>query len=467
MKIPDQPFEVKKDLNSNSQFKEELNSQNSNDILAKLELPTTESNQKIVESLLQYQLPISKKLITELQNLISTEKDLSLLLKSMLLLKKANLEINKSNLQLLNNFLSNKENINTDLLENISPEKLKQIITNPQLKKELSSQSISDILAKLELPTTESNQKIVESLLQYQLPISKKLITELQNLISTEKDLSLLLKSIIFLKKADLNINQASIDLLANFLNEKPDLAADLTELINNSPPKTAEQLNSFILKTNQGSNSFTAHQLKSTILNLGLNLERDILMNNQFNNNSKLKSLLMSLKSSSQQLPSKTIDNLINNLTKQQLIMHNKGNDDKTFLYLQLPIQFNQQVNTGHLIIYRRRHQKSEQATKNNSFKLILQLETDNLGLMNIKLDFHQQKLNLDIKAASKDTLNLIKNSIDSLKIKIESWDFQIQKLDYSILKNDQDNFNLEDQILEPNPSDLDSILHQIDIKI
>ncbi|SDC61197.1 MULTISPECIES: flagellar hook-length control protein FliK [unclassified Candidatus Frackibacter] len=370
-------------------------------------------------------------------------------------------------------------NILLSSLDSKSLKKLQKLINNAPHKlysnsstQTSNSKTISDILQKLNLPINKLNQELIQKFIKYQLPLDKDLLLYINSLTNNEqKKLNSIIQSIVLLKRTNLNISTSNIKLLTNFLITKPNIANNLQNIMEEKQisQKSLHKLNSFILKPNN--NKFSTQELKTKISNLGLDLEKNLL-NNNFKPNSKLKGFLYTLKSSDNPLLNHIINKATYNLTSQKLIMHQNESYDTNFLYLQLPLQINENdLTTGHLTIYNQRKEKDSNH-KNNSLKLVLKLETENLGLINVELNFNNQKLMINIKTKSEKVLNRFKEEISTLKSKIIDLGYKIKTINYSILPAEAEpnldfENDLEEKILNTNSLNFKDILHNIDFTI
>lgn len=362
----------------------------------------------------------------------------------------------------------NLENINKIeelLTESLSKSTFDKKFNHPQ---QITAKKINSILTNLELLHTNTNEKIIKSLLKYQLPLDKELIINIKQLLDNyQQDFTKALRAIIFLKKANLNLNPASIKLLINFLAEEPEITTDLKELIKNSPNKIANKLTRFILQPNQKNKSFTAQQVKKQIMDLGLNFEKNLLVK-ETKETHNFKAFLFDLKKNNSQILNKFIDNVIYNLTNQKLIMHQNENRGTIFLYLQLPLQLSsQEFTTVHLNISQQQNGSDSKEKKNSSFCLALNLKTKELGLMNIKLNLYNEKLSIFINASSDKTLKLIESKIQNLKTKLTSLGYDIQDIVLTTIDAEDIQRNVESKILQTNPFNFNNKLHNIDFTI
>ncbi|MBM7623419.1 flagellar hook-length control protein FliK [Sporohalobacter salinus] len=362
----------------------------------------------------------------------------------------------------------NLESINK--IEKSLTESLNQSVSdnNSTYPQELSSKKIDNILTELGLLHTDSNEKIIRSLLKYQLPLNKELIINIKQLLNNHpENFTKALKAIIFLKKANLKINHSSIKLLINFLTQEPNIATELKSLIKHSPNKIANKLTRFILQPDQKNRPFTAKEVKKKIMNLGLNFEKNLLIKETKKSNN-FKAFLFDLKNNNSQISNKIIDNVIYNLTNQKLIMHQNEKSGTIFLYLQLPLQFNNyEFVTAHLNIFQQKKKSNSKKENTSSFCLVLNLETEKLGIMNIKLNFYNKKLNISINTNSEKTLKLIESKIKNLKTKITNLGCDIQNITLATINTEDIQKNIESEILKTNPLNFDNKLHNIDFTI
>lgn len=201
--------------------------------------------------------------------------------------------------------------------------------------------------------------------------------------------------------------------------------------------------------------------------MKLGLNFENNLLTKEAKQLNS-LKRFLFDLKNNNSQTANKIIDNVIYNLTNQKLIMHQNERSGTNFLYLQLPLQFpNQEFITAHLNIFHQQKKSKPEERDNNRFCLALNLETKKLGLINIKLDFYNEQLNIYINTSSDKTLKLIKSQIQNLKTALTSLGYDIKNVTLAAIDTEDIQKDIESEVLQTNPFNFDNQLHNINFTI
>ncbi len=413
-----------------------INLSNGNFIKGRTQIPLHDLKGKVVEFLVK-EAGESKLILTPLQNNQSGIKQESLFINN--ILDKFGFIKSQSNIDIVKALLKYKIPLKQETIDKMARsigklEDLTNIKTNEKLQVLSNSQSLlgEDIDKIIKVNNNQVN---------IQDNITNSVKSNLENILSSQKNPSSLINKLAFLIKNEMKVSINNLSFLTDIINNKDFIEDDIKQLITEMGSKgyDIEKVNQHLEKFLQGKllnfDSTDKENLKESIRNLTKLME-------EINTTFKL-----------HEGKEETVFNK-SEIINSKLEFLNNINQNSTFYYIPFKIP-REDFEKNLFVLNKRRRNK-----KDDNIKVFISLDTSNIKKIDVLLHKFLDKLNINFTVESEKILKLLQSKEANLKKVLINCGFEDIYLDFNV-KNENEVDPLE--IL----SDEDTHNYLLDVRV
>lgn len=327
-----------------------------------------------------------------------------------------------------------------------------QVVIAPYNKTSLSGENVAlyKALEAAGLPATDHNIDVISELLKNQMPVDKKSVQAI--LAKSYQIPEASIEDLVMMTKYQIEITSDNLEQLQHYKENKHQITKDIIQLADSIPNmvkellqngKTEEALQ--ILKS-LGDNSKGESYIHDKALQQMHVLLKELAGEHPKNHidhilkQQVLDKFSFEPKEFTKEAIEETYKNLEQQIGKLQQIVGMESNDTVTqvknniefmkninenFIYAQLPLKMKNQMSNGELYVYTNR---KSTINRKEGIRLLLHLEMESLGDMNIMVHLQQSNLNLTFTMSNEEAEQIIESNIPQLTSILEKKGFIVQ---------------------------------------
>lgn len=327
-----------------------------------------------------------------------------------------------------------------------------QVVIAPYNKNGLSGENTAlyKALQAAGLPATDHNIDVISELLKNQMPVDKKSVQTI--LAKTYQMPEASIEDLVMMTKYHIEITSDNLEQLQHYKEHKHQITKDIMQLADSIPNtikellqngKTEEALQ--ILKSLGDSSKGESYIHEKALQQVNALLKElagkhpknhlDVILKQQV-----LDKFSFEPKEFKKEVLEDTYKNLEQQIGKLQQIVGIESKDaaaqiknniefmkniNENFIYAQLPLKMKNQMSNGELYVYTNR---KSTINRKEGIRLLLHLEMEYLGDMNIMVHLQQSNLNLTFTMSNEEAEQMIESNIPQLTSILEKKGFIVQ---------------------------------------
>ncbi len=393
------------------------------------------------KSLIKNELPVNKETLTNLSRAMSLlSKDDKTIDKALFMLKNE-ISVNKKNATLLDDLVNKQSKMveNTDAIEEgISN------IKDPKLKDELvklftQTQVEEETLESVDLTKNTENLKTVSKEAKDVLNNSADVTSDIADTIeNTKKDLGKealkeVAKTLDTDTDGEIQSNNLKKVVDGDVLKDTPDIAETVT--------KDAKDIKDVLKFDLKGNNPKDIDEFLNKLDN-------------------KIDKAIKMLENSPDEGAKKLLETLTSHKENVDFMQHIKNN-----LYLQLPLNINNQKMNGELLVFKDKKRKS--GSSKNGVSAIIGLDTVNLGRFETYVQKIDNKINLQFRLENDDIINITKENFSKLEKLFTEHNLAVDSVTYKTINQSFTVVSTENDILSENSENNSLPSYKFNVKL
>jgi Flagellar hook-length control protein FliK. len=388
-------------------------------------------------------------------------------------------------------------NMNETICFMVKENENNRLIITPYKEQNLSSEdtALYKALNAVDLPATDKNIDVVSELLKNQMPIDKKTI---QNLLSLSfRYQNAKLSDLVKMVKYHIEVNEANLAQFEKYNKYEHQLTNDIKQFLQTIPETLHDVLTTMgkeettrLLKDMINQNTISQPILKEVLQQLDssdadTSRLQELILSKEFREALK-DELTDAWTIKPQKLGSNEIDDTYNKM-QNQLQMLTEHIQDKSkqmektmdtvknmqdniqfmknvndnFIYMQLPLNLRNQITHSDLYVYKN---KKTNYNLNEGIRLLLHLDMEYLGNMDILIFMKASSVNLDFTLMDEEAVHLLQSNLEELKNNLSKKGYLVQaQVNYN---SKEEPIHFVEDFLEQGTNKTDYVRYSFDMR-